>query len=208
MKNFDISNYKNIAFDIFGVLITEGDVIKGALNNILPKEKQGKHVKELYIQHSVGNIGDEEFWKRIGVVDWKEFRKEYLNLFKIDPDYQIFLKSLPKSISTGIISNVGEEWFDYLDSRFMFRKNFVHIAISGAIKLRKPDKRAYQKYVNLVNLNPRDICYIDDKLSNLIPAKELGFTTIWFQREEGDINFEADFTIKSFRDLVISNGDK
>jgi putative hydrolase of the HAD superfamily len=202
MKNFDISNYKNIAFDIFGVLITEGHVISGVLNSILPEEKRGKHVKEYYGQNSAGHISEEEFWKRIGVDDWKSFRVKYLDLFNLDPDYKNFINSLPISVSVGIISNVSQEWFDYLDLKFKFREDFEYITISGATTLSKPDKEAYLKYLEITNLKPQDVCFIDDKLSNLIPAKEIGFGTIWFKREEDDTEFEADFTIRSFKDFI------
>lgn len=64
----------------------------------------------------------------------------------------------------------------------------------------KPEVEAYQRALTLANVdNPENSVLLDDSIRNLIPAKDLGFTTILVGSNGS--NPAIDYVIKSLHDL-------
>lgn len=202
---YDVTKIKNIAFDLFGVLITEPHVISNSLYNLLPEDKKCPHVKEEYELLSNGLISEVEFWETIGIKEWKEFRTVYLNSFELDPDFESLVKSLPTNISAGILSNCCSEWFEFLGAKYKFGKYFNPIVISGRQKVGKPNDQIYLDYIEMANIKSDEILFIDDRKRNLIPASRLGMKTVWYQKEIDDNKYSPDTTITNLKELTNMN---
>ena len=70
----------------------------------------------------------------------------------------------------------------------------------------KPDKRSYKKLLECLNLNKENLdktIFFEDTVKNLIPAKELGITTVWMKNSinEKDFMKNCDFIDYSFNNL-------
>ena len=70
----------------------------------------------------------------------------------------------------------------------------------------KPDKRSYKKLLECLNLNKENLdktIFFEDKVKNLIPAKELGITTVWMKNSinEKDFMKNCNFIDYSFNNL-------
>ena len=70
----------------------------------------------------------------------------------------------------------------------------------------KPDKRSYKKLLECLNLNKEDLdktIFFEDTVKNLVPAKELGITTVWIKNSvnEKDFNKNYSFIDYSFNNL-------
>ena len=70
----------------------------------------------------------------------------------------------------------------------------------------KPDKRSYKKLLECLNLNKENLdktIFFEDTIKNLIPAKELGITTVWMKNSinEKDFNKNCNFIDYSFNNL-------
>ena len=70
----------------------------------------------------------------------------------------------------------------------------------------KPDKRSYKKLLECLNLNKENLdktIFFEDTVKNLIPAKELGITTVWMKNSinEKDFNKNCNFIDYSFNNL-------
>ena len=70
----------------------------------------------------------------------------------------------------------------------------------------KPDKRSYKKLLECLNLNKENLdktIFFEDTVKNLIPAKELGITTVWMKNSinEKDFMKNCNFIDYSFNDL-------
>ena len=70
----------------------------------------------------------------------------------------------------------------------------------------KPDKRSYKKLLECLNLNKEDLdktIFFEDTVKNLIPAKELGITTVWIKNSinEKDFMKNCNFIDYSFNNL-------
>ena len=59
----------------------------------------------------------------------------------------------------------------------------------------KPDKRSYKKLLECLNLNKENLdktIFFEDTVKNLIPAKELGITTVWMKNSINEVKFKFD----------------
>ena len=70
----------------------------------------------------------------------------------------------------------------------------------------KPDKRSYKKLLECLNLNKENIdktIFFEDTVKNLIPAKELGITTVWMKNSINEKDFikNCNFIDYSFNNL-------
>ena len=70
----------------------------------------------------------------------------------------------------------------------------------------KPDKRSYKKLLECLNLNKENLdktIFFEDTIKNLIPAKELGITTVWMKNSinEKDFMKNCNFIDYSFNNL-------
>ena len=69
----------------------------------------------------------------------------------------------------------------------------------------KPDKRSYKKLLECLNLNKENLdktIFFEDTVKNLIPAKELGITTVWMKNSINEKDFKKNF---SFIDYSSNN---
>ena len=70
----------------------------------------------------------------------------------------------------------------------------------------KPDKRSYKKLLECLNLNKDNLdktIFFEDTVKNLIPAKELGITTVWMKNSINEKDFikNCNFIDYSFNNL-------
>ena len=70
----------------------------------------------------------------------------------------------------------------------------------------KPDKRSYKKLLECLNLNKESLdktIFFEDTVKNLIPAKELGITTVWMKNSINEKDFikNCNFIDYSFNNL-------
>lgn len=69
----------------------------------------------------------------------------------------------------------------------------------------KPDKRSYKKLLECLNLNKENLdktIFFEDTVKNLIPAKELGITTVWIKNSMNEKDFMKNF---NFIDYSFNN---
>ena len=69
----------------------------------------------------------------------------------------------------------------------------------------KPDKRSYKKLLECLNLNKENLdktIFFEDTVKNLVPAKELGITTVWMKNSINEKDYKKNF---SFIDYSFNN---
>ncbi len=79
------------------------------------------------------------------------------------------------------LTNWSAETYPLAYERFEFLRWFRHVAVSGKLKMIKPDPRIFEHMLGIV-ARPATACiYIDDSHKNFLAAQELGFQAIHFQ---------------------------
>ena len=77
-----------------------------------------------------------------------------------------------------VLSNWSSETFVGMKKDYPFLNLFDDLIISGKEKLVKPNPNIYQLAINRFNLKPNDTVFIDDKIENILAAKNFGFRII------------------------------
>jgi 2-haloacid dehalogenase len=87
------------------------------------------------------------------------------------------------------LTNWSHETFPIAVKKYDFLNWFDGRLVSGEEKIRKPFKKIYELLIDRFSLDPSESIYTDDNPRNLYPAADLGFHTIHFQSPE---QFEED----------------
>jgi putative hydrolase of the HAD superfamily len=193
---------KMIAFDLFGVVITEGHMVSNTLMPLMPKGSQKAVVKAYYNQYTRGEMTESQFWQAIGEAENTTLQQDFLNAFILDPDLESVIKNLSQYYQLAILSNLAKEWSEVLIDKFQFENNFSPIIISGVVGCEKPNKKIYEILVQQSQLQAQEIAFIDDRLENLATANKLGMTTIHYQRENDLFEFTPDYNINNLKQIL------
>lgn len=205
-----------VAFDLFGVVFTEGHMVSGTLMPLLPSTAKQPVVKSFYKQYTRGDISEAAFWQGIEQ-DTKQaqnkqplpqqlpqqLREDFLNTFVLDEDLIPVLEKLSTHYTLSILSNLAKDWADELTQKHpLLNQYFSPIVVSGKVGCEKPHKDIYKILIKQSGLNANEILFIDDRLENLVTAHQLGITTVHFQREPDDFDYKADYTVEKLHDVL------
>ena len=184
---------KAIIFDLGGVLFTNGT--KLFINSLAKRYQLDPEELKIIFDGEVGSkyreskIDRNEFWKQVfNSINVKEsadeLESEWINHYEIIPKTKEILFKLKKHYAVYYLSDNVKERVDKLNEKFGFLSWFTDGVFSYEVGVRKPNLEIYIKILRKFNLKPEECVFIDDKPKCLIPAKEIGFTTILFESPE------------------------
>ncbi len=138
--------------------------------------------------------------------------------YGIDPDeFLAFVHDLPLSdyighdavldemlarlpIAKVIFTNADAPHARRVLSRLGIARHFECIIDIHALDfVNKPDRRAYLKAMELISASPAECVFVEDSISNLRPARNLGMTTVLVRDGHGEDG--VDYHIRSITDL-------
>lgn len=165
---------KNIAFDCGGVLVF------------------GNGFATCFLEGSGLEITENEFWKHlklmeIGQASINELAPKlgslWISSLETNAEYNRqladFLLDLPTDIGFGIISNVDEALSKTNINENVYKK-FDPVVLSYKYKTVKPQKKIFDVYLNLVNLNANEVLFIDNNKEYVNAALSYGFNAFQF----------------------------
>lgn len=79
------------------------------------------------------------------------------------------------------LNNEGAELNDHRVKHFHLRRTFTAFFSSCYVGARKPNPAIYQMAINVTQRKPEECLFVDDRESNLEPARQLGMNTIRFE---------------------------
>ena len=160
--------------------------------------------KEYYLKYGLTLRGlivekklePEEFLDYVHDVEHPELEKNDQLISKIR------LLEGKKIIFTNATSNHAKKILKILELEHDFDQI---IDIKDLEYIPKPDKRSYKKLLECLNLNKENLnktIFVEDTVKNLIPAKELGITTVWMKNSINEKDFIKNF---NFIDYSFNN---
>lgn len=118
-------------------------------------------------------------------------KEDILDLFKRAEKYavqnmskkgvEIFTKVKENGYKTYLLSNVGQEQWEYLAQQKAWHDifdQFDGLVLSYQIKMAKPEPQIYRYILEKYNLKPEESIFIDDRIENIEAAKKLGIDAI------------------------------
>lgn len=139
---------------------------------------------------TLGLIDEQVHWQTIantlGIPDggMDEFRAKFWEGDLIDTTLIEFISSLNKVVKTALLSNAWSGARDYLCQRIDCIQIFQYSIFSYEVGLKKPDKRIYEKILNLMKVEAAEAIFVDDFLENIECANEAGIHGVQFMTTE------------------------
>ncbi len=199
------SNYKNIIFDLGGVIINiDYDLTTKAfealnLNNFDDLFSQARQT-QLFDRYEKGMISSAEFKAELNKYGddsldaetiercWNamllDLPGERLDLLKkIKTTHRTFLLSNTNEIHIDSINNYLQKTFGIADLSGYFEKMYL----SYKVRMRKPDAEIFELLLKENNLLPEETLFIDDSIQHIEAAKKLGIQTYWLDVKKESI---------------------
>jgi HAD superfamily hydrolase (TIGR01509 family) len=137
-----------------------------------------------------GLITEEAYWTAlikkyawpITVEELKTMVRE--NFQEIEGTRAIIEKLKENGYTLGLLSVHTKEWIEHCESEFDYHKLFHSRMYSFEVGVCKPEKRSFELILEELKVKPEDCLFIDDSLTNVTAAKELGITVIQFLSPE------------------------
>ncbi|MFX1298525.1 MAG: HAD family hydrolase [Promethearchaeota archaeon] len=202
---------KHFIFDFGGVMIEKTFILKNLFEiiqadlGITIKRSGDSFFRKIRRSLSSGRIGAKEFLEKIfdkyyypfqkneGVLPPKKVNVEYYleiwfelysMLTHLSSDMAETIERLHKA---GYVVSLMSNTFDiHAKSNLLkgFYDIFDHVFLSNEIGLIKPDMDKYKYVLKKLDTSPKKCIFIDDKIRNLVPARELGIIVLRFESFE------------------------
>ncbi len=202
---------KHFIFDFGGVLIEKTfvlknllDMIEADLNISIPRD-ENSYMRKIKRGLSSGRISSKEFLEKIFNKYYYPFQKKdgALPPKKVNAEYYVELWFDLYSQVTNISLEMAEiierlHQADYTVSLMSnthdihaksnllrgFYDNFDEVFLSNEIGFIKPEMAKYKYVLKKLDTKPKKCIFIDDKIQNLVPARDLGMIVIRFESFE------------------------
>jgi 2-haloacid dehalogenase len=219
MLNFD--EFEVLTFDCYGTLIDWETGILDALHPLLssrqinlPTEKILEFYGELeseaergtYVEYkSVLTMVLEGFGSRLGFepsqVELRNFSETVKDWLPF-PDSTRALRALKKKYKLAIISNIDDNLFAYSAERLQMEFDWVITAQQA--QSYKPSLNNFQFAFKKIGLPKGKILHVAQSLfHDIVPAKELGLSTVWVNRRYDKPGFGATPPAQAQPDLEV-----
>jgi putative hydrolase of the HAD superfamily len=176
---------KCIALDAMGVIFNAADDVAELLVPFIKdrnKMNTTEEIEALYIEASLGIISPDEFWNKVNLSP--DVEDTYLSGHSLVPGVKEFLENARlRNIPVWCLSNDVERWSAKLRVMFGIEELLTGAVISSEARLRKPDSRIYQCFLDRSGYKPSEVLFVDDRIRNVEAAAEMGINTILFSKE-------------------------
>ena len=206
-------NYKNILilpsmtttffFDLFGVLLGAD---KSTLLHFIAKRtgntyEKAEHIFSKYFpDFEKSKISFSGFFQKIQYslnngeqLNIEEFKSTWMNQDLAELPTVDYLEILSKNHSVNLISNVSDSYLDRLKTKFEFFNFFDHTITSEQAGYSKPSPGIFKYSLNLAGAKPASSVFIDDQMSNVKSAENLGFKIHHFTEFNTFKSFISDY---------------
>lgn len=162
----------------------------------------------VYVIYSLGGIkSDEEYLKHCSNFIGKKVNKDFLNAIRkletIDDRTIDLIKKLRKKYKLALVANNVKSWVLEKIGKYGIKNLFDSIIVSSEYGIRKPDPRLFIPALNELKVKPSECIFVADELNDdLTGAKALGIKTVWLKKEDEEVTFKPDYTIKSLNEIV------
>lgn len=179
-----------LIFDMYGVILEEskGNFIPYTFGHFEKTEHARliKQLKEeqLFTKAGNGEISSYEFLSMLGYNNPDYYMRDYVeNHLTLDKDFISFAEKYYQAYDFVLLSNDVAEWSSHITEYYNLNKYFKQKIISGEVKCRKPDRQIYEIAMQHIPCAASECVFIDNSVTNLITAAELGITPILFNRD-------------------------
>ena len=189
-----------VVLDAMGVLYHHGNVVSGVLIPYLRDHGctlTEAEIRRLYRGCTLGQLTTTEFWQAAGVARTAS-DADYCGRHRLNPGTVDTVRGLREAgVTVLVLTNDAGSWSAHLRRRFGLDEYVDHWFVSSEIGARKPDPAAYDAVLAHPGLEPAHTVMVDDRPTNLAPAKAAGLRPVLFQSEDTAANTVPDLELTS-----------
>ena len=171
-----------LVLDAMGVLFAAADDVAELLVPFVQSaggEHDARAIESAYLEASLGNLGADAFWTRVGLAP--EVEPAYLSLHRLAAGALEFLLAARRaSVPVWCLSNDVGRWSRQLRTMLGIEHLLAGAVISSDAGVRKPDRGIYERLLAQAEYRPSELLFIDDRAKNVAAAAELGIRGVVF----------------------------
>lgn len=180
---------KVVGFDLGGVYLTDcwdGFVREKIVKKFhVDRDKLEAKNNLLHKKISNGLISEDIFLQELVGSDKKTIQ-EVKNLIRslnrvIYPELLGLMKKLKRNYKLVLTNNEGKEWNEFRIKKFNLGKIFNEVLTSCFLGYSKPSRDYFKGVLTRLNIKPSELLFIDNKIENVISARNLGIVAIHFK---------------------------
>jgi HAD superfamily hydrolase (TIGR01509 family) len=167
------------------------------------------HFTELHHAFEVGEMSQYEFFESLTdsckfLQSAQRVKRAWNSMLGDLRDETLFLKKLSRSYDLALVSNTNAAHIAAITTAsgpFLwthFTNAFDGLFLSHEIHERKPNASYFEKVAKTMNAEPHEVLFIDDTQANLDGAAALGFQTLLFNCQEGNLKKELTTILAQF----------
>jgi putative hydrolase of the HAD superfamily len=99
---------------------------------------------------------------------------------RIDLELLGYIKQLRRQYKTALLTNSSYEYLEPIIANMKLDSFFDEIVISSRLGMIKPDPDLFNYTLNRLKVNSYEAIFIDDRLSNVTAARQLGIESILY----------------------------
>ncbi len=208
-----------ILIDMYGVILEEskGYFIPYTYQHFPETEYERLtrqfRVEKLFTKAGVGELDSDTFLELLGFQDTQFHMKDYIeNYLTLDAGFIPFAEKYSKKYNEAakseeaktkfdivLLSNDVSQWSTYITQYHGLNGYFSDKIVSADVGCRKPQKEIYELALKRIGKKAEECCFIDNSVSNLNVAAELGILPILFNRDKEEYN---GIVVNTFEELA------
>jgi putative hydrolase of the HAD superfamily len=165
-----------LVLDAMGVIFASADDVAELLVPFIAEHSRTGNeeiIQAAYLDASLGRIGADEFWLRVGLS--AELEDDYLDMHTLNRGV-LELLSLAQQVGMPVwcLSNDIASWSRKLRKRLGIEEYLQQSIISSDLGIRKPDAGIYHALIEASDRRPDELLFVDDRPANIAAARTLG----------------------------------
>ncbi len=179
-------------FDCGGVILRDGNPgpyqrWAARLGLTVAELRQRLWGGEAWTLAELGHISEDAFWRQVapslGLDDEAAIRQlaaDIWSTWRVDADVLTLVDDLRQTHRVAMLSNATDALELKLAETYGVADRFDPLLNSARLGVAKPDERVYVELCNQLQLEPREIVFVDDRADNIVAAAAFGLHVIWF----------------------------
>ncbi len=204
---------KNIIWDFDGTLIDTYPLMIKAFKttleerNISANESEIEELLKISSEHAIRYYKMDDSFKKI----WKDEEKKVNK--KLSKPFENVINVLKYIISEGgknyIVTHRDITTYDFL-KYYNMENYFEDILTIEETEFRKPNSNMFKKLILRNNINVEVTLSVGDRILDMIPSKNVGLLTCYYNNENREIDFLPEYVISDYSQLlkILKNKNK
>lgn len=188
-----LRSINTILIDMYGVILEEskGYFIPYTFQHFpeTEHERLTRQFREekLFTKAGLGELDSDTFLRLLGFQDVQFYMRDYIeNYLTLDAGFAPFAEKYSGKYEFVLLSNDVSQWSTYITEYHQLNGYFKDKIVSADVSCRKPQKEIYELTLRRIGKKAEECCFVDNSVSNLNVAAELGILPILFNRDQED----------------------